>query len=210
MRQMMMKSVAIVALALAPNLAMAQGGPAGADRGGPNAGDHKIGQGPGDRDRSRPDGGAGAGQRAGGDRGDQRMRGDKADDRGDRQRGDRADDRGDRQRGDNDRRPGGDRDRVRVDNDRRPVVRDRTTVRITTEQRAQVRTRFRNLGGERIRGGDFAVNVGRAVPTRYRFSRLPPEIVDILPEYRDFDYVMVGDQVLIVDPDTREIVYVLD
>jgi hypothetical protein len=30
-----------------------------------------------------------------------------------------------------------------------------------------------------------------------------------VPEYRGFDYVLVGDQLLIIDPHTLEIVYIL-
>ena len=38
---------------------------------------------------------------------------------------------------------------------------------------------------------------------------LPPEVVTIVPEYRGFEYVVVGDQLLIVDPNTLEIVAIL-
>jgi hypothetical protein len=38
---------------------------------------------------------------------------------------------------------------------------------------------------------------------------LPPEIVEIVPEYQGFDYVMVGDEILIVDPGSLQIIAVI-
>jgi hypothetical protein len=38
---------------------------------------------------------------------------------------------------------------------------------------------------------------------------LPAEVVTIVPEYRGFNYVVVGDQLLIIDPNTLEIVAIL-
>jgi hypothetical protein len=33
---------------------------------------------------------------------------------------------------------------------------------------------------------------------------------DIYPEYRDYDYIVVGDLLLIIDPETREIIDVIE
>ena len=38
---------------------------------------------------------------------------------------------------------------------------------------------------------------------------LPPTVIEIVPQYRGYDYFLVGDQIVIVDPDTLEIVAVL-
>ena len=55
----------------------------------------------------------------------------------------------------------------------------------------------------------FSVSVGAKVPRDVHVAVLPPEVVTIVPEYRGFEYVMVGDQLLIIDPDTLEIVAIL-
>ena len=68
---------------------------------------------------------------------------------------------------------------------------------------------IRERGFDSIRGADFAVRVGAAVPGRYRFRPLPPEIIDLVPEYEGYDYIVVDDQILILDPDTREVVAVI-
>ena len=56
---------------------------------------------------------------------------------------------------------------------------------------------------------DFSINVGVAVPRTVHVAVLPADIVEVVPEYRGFDYVVVGDQLLIIDPNTMLIVEVL-
>jgi hypothetical protein len=47
------------------------------------------------------------------------------------------------------------------------------------------------------------------VPRSVHIAVLPPEIVTVVPEYSGFDYIVVGDQLLIIDPATLEIVAIL-
>ena len=39
---------------------------------------------------------------------------------------------------------------------------------------------------------------------------LPTEVVTIYPEWRGYDYILIGDQIVVIDPDTREIVAILE
>jgi hypothetical protein len=39
---------------------------------------------------------------------------------------------------------------------------------------------------------------------------LPPDVVQIVPQYEGFDYVVVGEQILIIDPNSMEIVAVIE
>jgi hypothetical protein len=55
----------------------------------------------------------------------------------------------------------------------------------------------------------FSIAVGDAVPESVHFYRLPNRIVEYAPQYRDSDYILVGDDVLIVDPHTHRIVAVI-
>jgi hypothetical protein len=57
---------------------------------------------------------------------------------------------------------------------------------------------------------DFSVIVGDSVPERVRFHLLPDDLASIVPQYRGFDYVRSGDRIVIVDPRSRRIVYVVD
>jgi len=55
----------------------------------------------------------------------------------------------------------------------------------------------------------FNVTVGAMVPRDIHVEVLPTDIVEIVPQYEGFDYVVVGDEILIIDPDTMEIVAVI-
>jgi hypothetical protein len=84
------------------------------------------------------------------------------------------------------------------------------SVQLSQDQRTKVKdviVRDRNVA--RVNSANFSVSVGAKVPRDVHVSVLPPEIVTIVPEYRGFEYVMVGDQLLIIDPNTLEIVAVL-
>jgi len=48
-----------------------------------------------------------------------------------------------------------------------------------------------------------------AVPRSVRVYTLPPEIVEVVPEYRGYDYVLVGEDIVIIDPESHEIVAVI-
>jgi hypothetical protein len=50
---------------------------------------------------------------------------------------------------------------------------------------------------------------GEKVPRSVHYHRLPARIVEYAPQYRDFDYVLVGDDILILDPRTHRIVAVI-
>ena len=84
------------------------------------------------------------------------------------------------------------------------------SVQLSQDQRTKIKdviVRDRNVA--RVNGANFSVSVGARVPRDVHVSVLPPEVVTIVPEYRGFEYVLVGDQLLIIDPDTFEIVAIL-
>ena len=84
------------------------------------------------------------------------------------------------------------------------------SVQLSQDQRTKIRGVIvgdRNVA--RVDHADFNIRVGVAVPRTVHIAVLPPEVVTIVPEYRGFEYVMVGDQLLIIDPDTLEIVAIL-
>jgi hypothetical protein len=84
------------------------------------------------------------------------------------------------------------------------------SVQLSQDQRTKIKdviVRDRNVA--RINNANFSVSVGERVPRDVHIAVLPPEVVSIVPEYRGFEYVMVGDQLLIIDPNTLEIVAIL-
>lgn len=53
---------------------------------------------------------------------------------------------------------------------------------------------------------NISIRVGETIPPRVRLYRLPPEIVSIEPEYRDYEYFATDDDVVIIEPRTHRIV----
>ena len=54
------------------------------------------------------------------------------------------------------------------------------------------------------------VSVGTVLPASVRFVPLPPRIVEIYPEWRGYEVLLVKGRYVIVRPQTREIVYVIE
>jgi hypothetical protein len=119
-------------------------------------------------------------------------------------------------------RMGQDQDRSKQDQDRGKAVPGQAqqsgtsgraggaSVQLSQDQRTKIKdviVRDRNVA--RANGANFSVSVGARVPRDVHVTVLPPEVVSIVPEYRGFEYVLVGDQLLIIDPDTLEIVAIL-
>jgi len=56
---------------------------------------------------------------------------------------------------------------------------------------------------------DVTVNIGTTLPERVRPRPLPTTIIEIAPEYRGYDYVIIRDEIVIVEPSTRKVVEVI-
>jgi len=85
----------------------------------------------------------------------------------------------------------------------------REQVQVSDHQRTQIHERIGHIRIQRLNRADFSLQVGAAVPRSVRLYTLPPEIVEIVPEYSGYDYVLVGDDIVIIDPDSHEIVAVI-
>jgi Protein of unknown function (DUF1236) len=89
------------------------------------------------------------------------------------------------------------------------------SVSLSTEQRTKIReTVLHERSAPRLARTDLNVNVsvGERIPRdriHIRPLPLPASIVEIEPEWRGYDYFLVGDEVVVVDPDTFEIVAVI-
>jgi hypothetical protein len=65
----------------------------------------------------------------------------------------------------------------------------------------------RRIGPESV---DFPVRIGARIPSYITSYRLPDEVYDYLPGYEGYRYFVTGDEVVILDPDTMEVVAVLE
>lgn len=86
------------------------------------------------------------------------------------------------------------------------------SAKLSTEQRTKITTVISQQKVERLQPSqlNISISVGTRVPDRVRFYPLPSEVFVIYPEWRGYNYIMVGNQILVVDPRTHEIVAILD
>lgn len=85
-----------------------------------------------------------------------------------------------------------------------------TNVNITSEKRTTIKQTITQTDVEPVRDVNFSVNVGVAIPQTVELHPLPPRVVEIVPQYRNYRYFLLADgRIVIVQPDTYEIVYVV-
>jgi Protein of unknown function (DUF1236) len=82
--------------------------------------------------------------------------------------------------------------------------------KISTEQRTKITTVIRNEHVAPLTNVNFNISVGTRIPRDVSYHTLPTEVVTIYPEWRGYNYVLVRDQIIVIDPQTFEIVAVLD
>jgi hypothetical protein len=78
------------------------------------------------------------------------------------------------------------------------------------EKRTQIAAAIKSERVEEVTNVSFNVSIGTAVPTSVHFHPLPSRIVEIYPEWRGYDFILVRGQYIIIRPQTREIVYVIE
>jgi hypothetical protein len=85
-----------------------------------------------------------------------------------------------------------------------------TSVQLSQDQRSRIQAVIGKEHAPHFSGSEhFDMTVGARVPRDVHVAVLPEDIITIVPEYRGFDYIVVGDSILIVDPATLEIVAVI-
>ncbi len=82
--------------------------------------------------------------------------------------------------------------------------------KISTEQRTKITTVIRNEHVQPLTSANFNISVGTRIPRDVSYHPLPAEVVTIYPEWRGYNYVLVRDRIIVIDPQTFEIVAVLD
>jgi hypothetical protein len=82
--------------------------------------------------------------------------------------------------------------------------------KLSTEQRTKITTVIREQHVAPVEHVDFSISVGTRVPRDFSFHPLPEDIVTIYPDWRGYEFFLVRDQIVVVDPRTFEIVAVLD
>jgi len=81
--------------------------------------------------------------------------------------------------------------------------------KLSTDQRTRLRQSF-TVNRDRITRVHFTRRIGTRIPRSVRLFAVPAAVLAIFPYYRDYRYVVEEDTICIVDPETYEIVDVLD
>jgi hypothetical protein len=81
--------------------------------------------------------------------------------------------------------------------------------KLTTEQRTKITSVIKEQKVERV-NLNVAVSVGTRIPASVRVHPLPQQVIVIYPEWRGYDYILVGDQIVIIDPRSHEIVAIVE
>src|SRR5882762_5193943 len=84
--------------------------------------------------------------------------------------------------------------------------------KLSTEQRTKITTVIKEQHVQPVTNVNFSISVGTRVPRGggVTFHPLPAEIVTVYPQWRGYEYILVRDQILVIDPRTGEIVDVID
>jgi Protein of unknown function (DUF1236) len=83
--------------------------------------------------------------------------------------------------------------------------------KLSSDQRTKITTIIRNEHVQAVNNVDFAISVGTRVPhERISLRPLPTEVITVYPEWRGYEFFLVHDEIIVVDPNTYEIVAVLN
>lgn len=85
----------------------------------------------------------------------------------------------------------------------------RTDVNLNKQQETKISASISHLNVRPLTSVNFSLNVGTVVPRDVQLSTLPPDVVEIVPQYRGYSFALVKDEIVVVDPATYKIVTVL-
>ena len=83
------------------------------------------------------------------------------------------------------------------------------SAKLTTEQRTKISSVIREQKVERV-NLNVSVTVGTRIPSNVHVHPLPQQVFVIYPEWRGYDYILVGEQIVIINPRTHEIVAIIE
>jgi hypothetical protein len=78
------------------------------------------------------------------------------------------------------------------------------------EKRTQITSAIKQEKVEEVTNVNFNISIGATVPSSVRYHPLPPRIVEIYPEWRGYEFIVVRGKYIILRPQTHEIVYIIE
>ena len=83
------------------------------------------------------------------------------------------------------------------------------SAKLSTEQRTKITSVIKQHKIEPTKLS-VSVSVGTRIPASVHLYPLPVEVVEVYPAWRGFEYILVGDEIVVINPRTHEIVAVLE
>ncbi len=81
---------------------------------------------------------------------------------------------------------------------------------LSAEQKTKVReTVIRSSNAPRVTNVNFSVSVGTVIPRETRLAPLPPILVEIYPQWRSYQYVIVEERIIIIEPSSFKIMAIV-
>jgi outer membrane biosynthesis protein TonB len=84
-----------------------------------------------------------------------------------------------------------------------------TSASLTTEQRTRISTSIRSTNVKPLTNVTFSISVGTKVPRNVSRHRLPVTVIEVYPSWRGYEYILVGNDIIVINPRTLEIVAVI-
>jgi hypothetical protein len=82
--------------------------------------------------------------------------------------------------------------------------------KLSSEQRTKISTVIREQHVQPTTNVNFSISIGTRVPRDVEFRPLPTEILSIYPDWRGYEFFLVRDEIVVVNPRTLEIVAVIE
>jgi hypothetical protein len=82
--------------------------------------------------------------------------------------------------------------------------------KLSTEQRTTIRTSITKQNVKPVTNINFSISVGARVPRTVAFHPLPAEVITVYPDWRGYEFFLVNNEIVVVNPRTLEIVAVIE
>ena len=81
---------------------------------------------------------------------------------------------------------------------------------LTAAQKQTIYSSISNQKQKETAPATFQPQVGAVVPGSIELQQLPKTLVDLVPELKNYEYAMVTNQVLLVDPKSKQVVEIIN
>ncbi len=83
-------------------------------------------------------------------------------------------------------------------------------VNVTSEQQTRIRSVVSKVNIREVSNVNVNIAVGTVLPSTVELVAVPPELIEIVPQFRSYRVIKVSGRILIVEPSSRRIVYIIN